>query len=324
MRRREFITLLGGASLWPLGARAQQPAMPVIGFLASFSRESLREPLAAFHRGLDEVGYVEGRNVTIEYRWGEGNYERLPTMAAELVRRQVAVIVATAPPAALAAKASTATIPIVFSSGSDPVKLGLVESLNRPGGNVTGATFLTTTQEGKRLELLHRLVPTATLVSVLVNPDGEDTVQAGNVTAAARAIGLKLHVVNARSENEIEEAFATLGKLQVHALLVTADGYFNSRRHQLAALAARYAIPAIYQFRDYAVAGGLMSYGTSPTETYFQAGIYTGRILKGAKPADLPVVQATKFRLVINLKTAKALGLDIPPTVLALADEVIE
>jgi putative ABC transport system substrate-binding protein len=324
MRRREVIALLGGAVAWPLAAQAQQSAMPVIGFLASFSRASLREPLAAFHRGLNEVGYVEGRNVTLEYRWGEGNYERLPMMAAELVRRQVAVIVATAPPAALAAKASTATIPIVFSSGSDPVGLGLVESLNRPGGNVTGATFLTNAQESKRLELLHRLVPAAALVGVLVNPDGEDPVRTGDVTAAARAIGLKLHVVSARSENEIEEAFATLGQLQVHALLVTADGYFNSRRHQLAALAARYAIPAIYQFRDYAVAGGLMSYGTSPIETYFQAGIYAGRILNGAKPADLPVVQATEFHLVINLKTAKALGVEVPVQLLALADEVIE
>jgi putative tryptophan/tyrosine transport system substrate-binding protein len=215
-------------------------------------------------------------------------------------------------------------IPIVFSSGSDPVRLGLVESLSRPGGNVTGASFLTDTQDGKRLELLYRLMPTAALVGVLVNPDNPDSLQTEDATTAARVIGLKLHVVSARNETEIEEAFATLGQLQVHALLVTADGYFNSRRHQLTALAARYAIPTIYQFRDYAVAGGLMSYGASPTETYFQAGIYAGRILNGAKPADLPVVQATKCHLVINVKTARALGIEVPVQLLALADEVIE
>jgi putative tryptophan/tyrosine transport system substrate-binding protein len=325
--RREFITLLGGAAAaWPLVARAQQPAMPVIGFLSVRSPSEATYAVAAFHRGLKEGGYVEGQNVAIEYRWAEAQYGRLPALAAELVRRRAAVITTTGgPTAALAAKAATTTIPIVFIVGDDPVKLGLVASLNRPGGNATGINFFVTAMEGKRLGLLHELVPTAALMGVLLNPTSAPfEFQLKDVQEAARSIGQQIHVLHASSEQDIHAAFTTFVRMRAQALLVCADPFFNGRREQLVTLAAHYAIPTIYELREYAMAGGLMSYGTSLPDTYLQIGIYTARILKGERPADLPVVQPTKFEFVINLKTAKALGLDVPPTLLARADEVIE
>jgi putative ABC transport system substrate-binding protein len=328
MRRRNFITLLGGAAVgWPLVARAQQPAMPVIGFLNPTSPDTRRELIAAFHQGLAEAGYVEGRNLTVEYRWAKGQNDRLPAMAADLVQRRVAVIAAIDGTAAvLAAKAATATIPIVFIIGADPVELGLVASLNRPGGNITGLSALTLGTVAKRLQLLHELVPTAANIAFLRNPTNPNyvTLETKELQSAATALGLRLLLLNASTTGEIEAAFTSLVEQRADAFLLGTDPFFMTVRGQLVALANSHALPAIYPFREDAVAGGLMSYGTNLRDGYRQIGAYTGRIVSGDKPADLPVLQATKFELVINLKTAKALGITVPLPLTGRADEVIE
>jgi putative ABC transport system substrate-binding protein len=326
MKRRAFIALIGGAAAWPMAARAQRPGkLPTIGFLSGASPGPYAPFVSAFHNGLKEAGYVEGQNVAIEYRWAEGQYDRLPALAVELVRQHVTVMIATTTPAALAAKAATTTIPIVFNVGADPVAVGLVASLNQPVGNATGVNNYINVLGAKRLELLRELVPSATVIGVLVNPNFPDTgSQLKDVMEAARVIGQQVHVVNASSEADFNDAFATFVQLKAGALFVSADTLFTSRRDQLVRLVAHHKIPAIYGQREFVLAGGLMSYAPRLADAYRQVGIYVGRILKGAKPGDLPVVQPTKFELTINLKTAKALGLEIPSKLLALADEVIE
>jgi ABC-type uncharacterized transport system substrate-binding protein len=327
MKRRQFITLLGGAAAaWPLAARAQQ-SLPVVGFVDGVSPEFSASRPAGFRKGLSEVGYVEGQNVTVEYHWLAGQYDRLPSLMADLVRRRVAVIATpgTNPPS-LAAKAATSTIPIVFGVGQDPVKLGLVSSLARPGGNATGINFFTQEVAAKRLGLLHEMVPKAVRIAVLVNPANATTAEATlrDIPEAARALGLQIQVLNASTGQEIEAAFASLGREPADALFVGPDPFFSSRRVLFALLAARHAIPATYSTREYPEVGGLMSYGTDFVDRFRQGGIMTAQILKGAKPADLPVIQSTKFEFVINLQAARALGLDVPPALLARADEVIE
>jgi len=326
MKRREFITLLGGAAVaWPLAARAQQPAMPVIGFLNQEASELTENNVTGFRKGLSESGFVENQNVTIEYRWAEARYERLPQLAADLVERKVAVIASAFFPATLAAKAATSTIPIVFMSGVDPVAAGLVASLSRPGGNLTGLSNYNTRLIAKRFELLHQAVPRADAVAVLVNPKTPvaQTIEA-EARTAAEALGLRMNLLAASTEDEIDTAFRAAVQRGVGALLVGGDGYFNSRRAQFIALAARHRLPASFDRKEIAMAGGLMSYGMNNFDMYRQVGIYTGQILKGAKPADLPVQQPTKVELVVNLKTAKSLGLELPTSVLLSADEVIE
>jgi putative ABC transport system substrate-binding protein len=326
MQRRTFITLVVGAAVArPFAARAQQAAVPVIGFLNSGSRELFATRVAAFHQGLHDAGFVEGRNVAIEYQWAQGQYDRLPTLASDLVRRQVTVIAATGGiPSALAAKAATSTIPIVFVAGSDPIKFGVVTNLSRPDSNLTGLTAFTSELVPKRLELLHEVVKTES-IALLINPTNavSESVQR-DVQEAARALGLQLNVLHASTEPDLEKVFATLNQLRAAALVIGTDTFFDGQSERLAALAGRHAMPTIYQTREFAAAGGLMSYGGSLTDAYHKAGIYVGRVLKGEKPADLPVMQSTKVELIINLKTAKALGLDIPPALLATADEVIE
>ena len=327
MRRREFISLLGGAAAaWPLAARAQQPAMPVIGFLHSQTPDALAERLRGLRRGLKDTGYVEGESVAIDYRWAENQNDRLPALAADLVRRQVAVIAAIGPPPALAAKAATTTIPIVFAVPDDPVRLGLVASLSRPGSNATGINFFVAELIAKRLELLRELVPAAVRVAVLVNPDDTQITPLilRDVEAAARAMGLQIQVVRASTSREINAAFASFARERPDALFLGADPFFTTRRMQLTHLASRHAIPAVYSVRDYVDAGGLISYGTDVTDAWRQVGAYAGRILKGAKPADLPVMQINKFELVINAQAATMLGLAVPSSLLATADEVIE
>jgi putative tryptophan/tyrosine transport system substrate-binding protein len=326
MRRRDFISLLGSAAVaWPVAARAQQPAMPVIGFLDGTSFAERADLMTAFRQGVHETGYVEGQNVAIEYRWAQGQYDRLPDLAADLVRRQVAVIATTDTTSAIAAKAATTTIPIVFTTGGDPVRDGLVASLNRPGGNVTGVSFLSATLAAKLLGLLHELLPGAERIAVLVDPNFPITEPfVSDVRAAASATRKQIEVLYAHTGRDIDTVFAGLAQKPIDALLVGPGPLFNNRRVQLVTLAAHHRVPAIYLQREAAEAGGLMSYGTSLTDAFRQAGLYTGRILKGEKPADLPVMQSTKFEFVINLKTAKTLGLTFPPGLLAIADEVIE
>ena len=327
MRRREFISLIGGAAaVWPLAARAQQPAMPVIGFLSGTSSKGYAPYLAAFREGLREGGFVEGQNVTIEYRWADDHYERLPELAADLVTRRVALIAAAGgSPAALAAKSATTTIPIVFQIGVDPVKAGLVSSLNQPGGNITGFANLALEVGPKRLELLHRLVPNATNIAVLVNPARSNVeAEIKDMQSAANKLGLQLNVLYASTERDFDKVFATSVQLRAGGVVISGDPFFNTRSEELAAMAIHYMVPAIYQFHEFAAAGGLVSYGSSIKNTHREAGIYTARILKGEKPADLPVQEPNKVELIINLKTAKTLGLEIPPSILTSADEVIE
>jgi putative ABC transport system substrate-binding protein len=328
MRRRVFISLLGGAaasSAWPLTARAQQP-MPVIGFLSTRAPDDSEPLVAGFRRGLAENGYTEGQNVRVEYRWALGQYDRMSALAEELVRRPVNVIAATGgEPSAMAAKAATSSIPIIFSLGSDPVKLGLVASYNRPGGNATGVNLLTTTLEPKRLGLLRELMPKATTIGVLLDPNFPPSAnQINDLQEAGRSIGLQIHILRASTDSEIDTAFATIAQQRIPALLVAAAPFFDTRRDKLVALAARHAVPTMYQFREYTLAGGLISYGIDLPDAYRQVGAYAGRILKGAKPADLPVVQPVRFQFVFNLKTAKTLGLEISPNLLSITDEVIE
>jgi putative ABC transport system substrate-binding protein len=327
MRRREFITLLGGAVVaCPLAARAQQPAIPVVGFMSARSPEDSMRVLEAFHKGLEEGSFVDGRNVTIEYRWARGDYGRLPALAAELVQLRVNVLVGVGGDAsARAAKAATSTIPVVFNMGGDPIKAGLVEAFNRPGGNVTGSVILTEAMEAKRLGLLHEIVPGVALFGAILNPNYPAAAdQLPDIEDAASKIGRRVFVAKASNDAGLDAAFAAVLRERVGALLVASDPYFDTRRGQFIAFAAQNRLPAIYQFREYAVEGGLISYGPSITDAYRQVGIYTARILKGVKPADLPVMQPTKFDFVVNLKTAKALGMEIPPNVSARADEVIE
>ena len=327
MRRREFVTLLGGAAAaWPLAADAQQPVLPVIGFIRDGSADANARYVAAFHKGLNETGTVEGQNVTVEYHWLEGKHDRLPTLLADLVRRQVAVIAAAGNLPTLAAKAATTTIPIVFGVGEDPVRLGIVATYARPGGNATGINFFLIEVVPKRLRLLHDLVPKAVRVAVLLNPANASVTESTLriVQEIAPTIGLQIQILNATTIGEINAAFATLERERSEALFVSGDAFFASRAVQFATLTARGRIPATYSLRDYVAAGGLMSYGTDFTDSFRQVGVYTGKILKGAKPADLPVVQSTKFEFVINLQTARLLGIEVPPGVLAIADEVIE
>ena len=326
MRRREFLGALGAAAAWPLAARSQQPALPVIGFLSSETASGYAFRAAAVRQGLSESGYVEGRDVTIEYRWAEGHYDRLPALAADLVRRQVAVITAAGTPSALAAKAATTAVPIVFSTAADPVAEGLVASLARPGGNATGVANLGTELVQKQIEKLHQMVPAATAIVALVNPTNPILAEPATkeAQAAGRILGLKIHIIQASTERDIDAAFATLSRLGAGALVVCPDGFFTSQRDQIAQLAIRHAIPVIYFLRELPAAGVLMSYGPSVTDGYRQTGIYTARILKGERPGDLPVQQSTKFNLVINLTTAKVLGLEVPFYLQQLADELIE
>jgi putative tryptophan/tyrosine transport system substrate-binding protein len=324
MRRRRFITLLGGAAAWPLAARAQQPAMPLVGFLTNRSPGESAHLVAAFRQGLSETGHIEGKNIQTAFRWGEGQFARLPALATDLIERKPAVIVAVGP-GALAVKATTSTIPVVFIFGGDPVDASLVTSLNRPSENVTGVSWFSTALGAKRLGLLHELVPNAALFALLVNPhDSGAARQSADVQAGVRTLGRQLHILNASSETDINAAFATLVQLRANALIVAGDPFFTSRREQLVALAARHAIPTIYPAREYIAEGGLLSYGNSNPDAYRRGGVYAGRILNGAKPSELPIERQTKFELIINLKTVKALGLTVPDKLLALADEVVE
>ena len=326
MRRREFIAVIGTATAWPFVARAQQPNIPLVGFLNVGSSDGYRPMAAAFRQGLQETGYVEGQNFAIEYRWGEGQSDRLPPMIADFIHRQVAVIAATSTPAALAAKSATKTVPIVFETGGDPIQLGLVTSLSRPSGNITGVTQLNGQVVPKALEVLHELLPTAKTVALLVNPAdpavAEDQIR--EAMSAARMLGLELHVLKASTEVQLEAVFANLSQSQISGLVIGPEAFFTSHTGQLVALAVRHKVPTVYRGREFAAAGGLVSYGTNPENSYHLAGVYTGRVLKGEKPADLPVQQASKFELYINLKTAKALGITVPLPLSGRADEVIE
>ncbi len=327
MRRREFITHLGGvAASWPLAVRAQQPAIPVVGFVSARSPSESVDVVAAFRRGLRQTGFVEGQNLSIAFRWAEGRYDRLPTLAAELLGLRPAVIFAAGgPPSALAAKKATSTVPVIFVAGVDPVQLGLIASLNHPGGNVTGIHMFSAALEPKKLELLHELVPKARVICALVNPTNPSAaIVSKDLEAAARAMGLQLHIIHASTEQDLDAVFANWAKLRADGLVVTSEAFFDSQRERIVALSSQHSVAGIYPWREYVVAGGLMSYGSNLPDSYRQAGIYAARILNGEKPADLPVTQPTKFELVLNLKTAKALGLTIPPTTLATADEVIE